>query len=103
MTSFESFFNVLKKALGNNELYEVWPDFEPQCEKGEYMWTILRGLGEVLILNCGRCDGPSDLRHNRCRDCVDSRKQLAKDMYQRATGQEKQKWETLLLCRIHHE
>jgi len=103
MTSFEHYFSSLKAALGRDDLYEVWPDFEPRYDEREYAWTTLRGLGEVLLLNCGSCDGPSDLRHNRCKVCVEKRGEMAKDAYQKATGRSKQKWTTLVLCRIHIE
>ena len=103
MTSFEHYFSAIKVALGRDDLYEVWPDFEPHYDEREYAWTTLRALGEVLLLNCAKCDGPSDLRHNRCKVCVEKRGEIAKDAYQKATGRSKQKWTTLILCRIHTE
>ncbi|MEM3640716.1 MAG: hypothetical protein QXH37_02175 [Candidatus Bathyarchaeia archaeon] len=103
MTAFENYFNALKKALKNETVYAMWPDFEPQYDENEFVWTTLRGLDEVLILNCGICDGPSDLRHTRCRECVEKRGKIAKDAYQKATGRQKEKWSTLFLCRIHTE
>jgi hypothetical protein len=103
LTAFESHFNALKKVLGDEAIYDVWPDFEPQYDEHEYAWTTLRGLGEVLILNCGVCDGPSDLRHARCKECVEKRSRIAKEGYQKATGRPKEKWSTLFLCRIHTE
>lgn len=103
MTSFEHYFGALKKALGRDDLYDVWPDFEPQYDEKEYAWTALRGLGEILLLNCGKCDGPSDLRHDRCRECVDKRGEVAKNAYKKSTGRTKEKWATLVLCRIHSE
>jgi len=103
MTSFEHYFSAIKVALGRDDLYEVWPDFEPHYDEREYAWTTLRALGEVLLLNCAKCDGPSDLRHNRCKVCVEKRGEIAKDAYQKATGRSKQKWTTLVLCRIHTE
>ena len=103
MTSFEHYFSALKAALERDDLYEVWPDFEPHYDEREYAWTTLRALGEVLLLNCAKCDGPSDLRHNRCKVCVEKRGEIAKDAYQKATGRSKQKWTTLVLCRIHTE
>jgi hypothetical protein len=103
MTSFEHYFSAIKAVLGRDDLYEVWPDFEPQYDEREYAWTTLRALGEVLLLNCGKCDGPSDLRHNRCKVCVEKRGETAKNAYQKATGRSKQKWTTLVLCRIHTE
>lgn len=103
MTAFENYFNALKKILGNEAIHDVWPDFEPEYDEHEYAWTTLRGLGEVLILNCGVCDGPSDLRHARCRECVEKRSKIAKEAYQKATGRPKEKWSTMFLCRIHTE
>lgn len=101
MTSFEHFFGSLKQALGRNDLYDIWPDFEPQYNEQEFMWTTITGLGEVLLLNCRQCDGPSDLRHNQCISCVDKRQEIARNAYQKRRSKEKQKWETLILCRIH--
>ena len=102
MTAFENYFNALKK-LCDESTNEIWPDFEPQYDERECAWTTLRGLGEVLMLNCGVCDGPSDTRHTLCRDCVEKRGKLAKEAYQEATGRPKEKWTTLFLCRIHAE
>ena len=73
MTSFESYFKSLKKAIKKNDVYDIWPDFEPNYDRREYAWTDLRGLGEALLLNCSQCDGPSDMRHKRCKSCVDVR------------------------------
>jgi hypothetical protein len=103
LTAFESHFNSLKKVLRNETLYDVWPDFEPQYDDHEYAWATLRGLGEILMLNCGVCDGPSDLRHVRCRECSERRSKIAKEAYQKATGGPKESWSTLFLCRIHRE
>ncbi len=103
MTAFENYFSSLKKVLENEAIYGIWPDFEPQYDEHEYAWPTIRGLGEVLVLNCGVCDGPSDLRHPRCRECVEKRGKKAKEAYQRVTGRPKAKWSTLFLCRIHTE
>jgi hypothetical protein len=103
LTAFENYFNALKKLLENENVYDVWPDFEPQYDEREYTWATLRGLGEVLMLNCGVCDGPSDLRHARCKDCAEGRGNQAKGAYEKATGRSKEKWTTLFLCRIHTE
>ncbi|HDN05867.1 MAG TPA: hypothetical protein ENF90_02585 [Candidatus Bathyarchaeota archaeon] len=103
MTAFENYFKALKKALENEKAYDIWPDFEPKYDENEYAWTTMRGLGEVLILNCGVCDGPSDLRHARCRGCVKKRSKIASEAYQRATGSSKEKWDVIFLCRIHKE
>lgn len=102
MTAFESYFDALKK-LCDSQVFDIWPDFEPQYDEREYTWTTLRGLGEVLMLNCGVCDGPSDTRHVLCKDCAEKRSKLAKEAYQEATGRSKEKWVTLFLCRIHAE
>lgn len=101
MTSFEHYFTALKKAIGKNDLYEIWPDFSPQYDEYEYAWTTIRGLGEALLLNCGQCDGPSDLRHVQCKNCAEKRGSIAKDAFQKATGQPKNSWSTIILCRIH--
>jgi hypothetical protein len=102
LTAFENYFSALKK-LCDDAVYEIWPDFEPQYDEREYAWTTLRGLGEVLILNCGVCDGPSDPRHTLCKDCAEKRGKLAKEAYHETTGCPKEKWVTLFLCRIHTE
>ncbi len=101
MTCFEHYFAAIKKALGKNDLYEIWPDFSPQFDEYEYSWTNIRGLGDALLLNCGQCEGPSDLRHTQCSGCVEKRENVAKDAFQKATGQHKDKWSTIILCRIH--
>jgi len=103
LTSFEHYFSSLKKALGKNELYDIWPDFEPEYDEREYAWTNLKGLGETLLLNCGQCDGPSDMRHIKCKDCVEKRKEIARNTYNKAMGRSIDKWSTIILCRIHTE
>ena len=101
MTSFENYFAALKKALGKDDLFEVWPDFSPQYDEYEYAWTTIRGIGEALLLNCGQCDGPTDRRHVKCKNCAEKRGRIAKDAFQKATGQLKSSWSTIILCRIH--
>jgi len=101
MTSFEHHFSALRKVLGENDLYDIWPDFSPQYDEYEYTWTTIRGLAEALLLNCGQCDGPSDMRHIECKNCVDKRCCIAKDAFQKATGQQKDNWSKIILCRIH--
>ena len=103
MTSFENYFASLKKVLGQEDLYEIWPDFEPEYDEREFAWTNLKGLGETLLLNCGQCDGPSDMRHKRCRSCVNHRVDLAKKTYRQVVGRPIEKWSTVILCRIHTE
>jgi hypothetical protein len=101
MTCFEHYFAAMKKALDKDDLYEIWPDFCPQYDEYEYAWTSIRGLGEALLLNCGPCEGPSDLRHIQCKSCVEKRGSVAKGAFQKATGQQKDNWSTIILCRIH--
>jgi len=103
LTAFEHYFHALKKVLGDESIYEFWPDFEPHYDEHEFAWTTLRGLGEILLLNCGVCDGSSDLRHARCRECAEKRSKIAREAYQEATGRPKEKWATLFLCRVHME
>lgn len=103
MTAFERYFASLKKALGRDDVYDIWPDFEPEFDEREYAWTDLRGLGETLLLNCGQCDGPSDMRHERCKACVDKRREMSKKAYTKTTGRQIGKWPTMILCRIHTE
>jgi len=103
LTAFENYFSALKKILNDEEIYEVWPDFEPYYDEKEFSWATLRNLGEVLILNCGICDGPSDLRHRQCKRCADDRSKIAREAYQNVTGRTKEKWAALFLCRIYTE
>ncbi|MEM0049119.1 MAG: hypothetical protein QXW39_01095 [Candidatus Bathyarchaeia archaeon] len=103
MTSFEKYFEALKKALGKEDIYDIWPDFEPEYDEREYAWATLRGLGESLLLNCGRCDGPSDMRHKKCRACVEKRKETAKKTYERIMSRPIEKWNTIILCRVYTE
>ncbi|MDW8048467.1 MAG: hypothetical protein RMJ07_02130 [Nitrososphaerota archaeon] len=103
MTSFEHYFAALKKALGNETLFEIWPDFEPQYDEREYAWAELKGLGETLLLNCGQCEGPSDMRHERCKTCVEKRKEIARESYKKVTGRSMEKWPAIILCRVYTE
>lgn len=103
MTSFEHYFSSLKRAVGRDDLYDIWPDFEPEFDEREFAWTDLRGLGETLLLNCGQCEGPSDMRHRRCKVCVDKRKHMAKETHAKSTGRQISQWPTVILCRIHTE
>jgi len=103
MTAFEDYFRALKTALDNKDIFDIWPDFEPEYDEREYAWTTLKGLGEALLLNCGQCEGPSDLRHRRCAECADKRSELAKTTYRKSTGRAMEKWPTTILCRIHRE
>jgi len=103
MTAFEHYFEALKKATERRDAYDIWPDFEPEYDEREYAWATLRGLGEALLLNCAKCDGPSDLRHKRCTACVEKRSETAKVTYRKSMGRAMEKWPTVILCRIHTE
>ena len=103
MTAFENFFKSLKKILEINELFEIWPNFEPDYDKREYASTNLRGLGDTLLLNCGKCDGPSDMRNSKCKFCVEERTKIAQIKYEQTLGRSIEKWPTIILCRIHTE
>ncbi|HID90443.1 TPA: hypothetical protein EYP44_00600 [Candidatus Bathyarchaeota archaeon] len=86
--------------MGRPEAYEIWPNFEPVYKKEEYVWTVLSKLGEVLLLNCGQCEGPSDIRHSICRKCVMDRTKIAAEDYYETTGKLKDKWPIVILCRV---
>lgn len=101
MTAFENHFTAIKKALNQPDIYDIWPDFEPVFDSNEYAWTSLRGLGETLLLNCGECDGPSDMRHERCDNCMEKRSKTASNAYTESKGNEQAHWTTIILCRIH--
>ena len=102
MTSFENYFFSLKTIL-KKDFFDIWPDFEPDYDEREYAWTDLRGLGESLLLNCGKCDGPSDMRHDICRNCVGNRRKIAKKTYKDSVGRSVDGWKNIILCRIHTE
>ncbi|MHA1712515.1 MAG: hypothetical protein ACTSW4_00505 [Candidatus Ranarchaeia archaeon] len=77
MTSFEHLFAKLKQELEKPDLYKIWPCFTRDCDVEEYSFVNLPSLGTILLLNCAACDGPSDMRHNICMDCVSTRKSNA--------------------------
>jgi hypothetical protein len=33
MTAFDHYFYALKKILEQTDLYDIWPDFEPQYDE----------------------------------------------------------------------
>ena len=101
MTAFESHFSAIKKALMKPEIYDAWPDFEPIYDENEYARTTLRGLGETLLLNCGECNSPSDMRHSRCDSCVIGRGKGTSHANTESTGRGKDAWSTMILCSIH--
>lgn len=100
MTCFESFFASLKRALGRSDLYDIWPEFEPVYDENEFTITTINRLGEVLLLNCGLCDGPSDTRHPKCNLCVHRRVEYGIDAYRKSTGKNKSAWSTIFLTRV---
>ena len=76
MTAFEGFFSDLKRTL-KDQSYEIWPEFKAERDLEEFSIIKMKSLGNVLILNCATCDGPSDLRHPICTDCVKARREYA--------------------------
>ncbi|MHA2060525.1 MAG: hypothetical protein ACW976_07090 [Candidatus Ranarchaeia archaeon] len=93
MTAFEGFFTELKRTL-DDQSFEIWPDFTPERDLEEFSIIQMKSLGNVLILNCATCDGPSDLRHPTCEDCVQARRKYAK-------RQDKTKINTTFLGRFY--
>lgn len=93
----------MKKLLDDDNLYDIWPNFEPKYDEREYAWIDLKDLGKTLLLNCGFCDGPSDMRHNICNKCVIKRKLEAQDEYHKIIEKTVSRWSTTILCRIHTE
>jgi hypothetical protein len=100
LTCFENFFSSLKRALGHTELYDIWPEFEPAYDENEFTITTINRLGEVLLLNCGSCDGPSDTRHPKCNWCVHRRVEYGVEAYRKSTGKDKSAWSTIFLTRV---
>lgn len=94
MTAYEKFFENLKQELDKPDLYPIWPEFTAEYDADEYAFVSLPGLGGILMLNCGVCDGPSDLRHATCRSCAAARQAKAEA---RAPSQRAQ---SLTLCRF---
>jgi len=93
MTAFEGFFQELKTALKDHS-FEIWPEFSPDRDLEEFSIIKMKQLGNVLILNCATCDGPSDLRHSICEKCVKTRREYAK-------AKDKTKVDTTLLGRFY--
>jgi len=100
LTCFENFFASLKKALGRSDLYGIWPEFEPIYDETEFTITTIHRLGEILLLNCGSCDGPSDTRHPKCELCVNRRVDYGINAYRKSTGKDKSAWKTIFLTRV---
>ncbi len=70
LTAFEDFFKKLGLIL-NIQKTSTWPTF-PNTPVTDYTITNIKNLGTVLVINCNECDGPSDLRHTICKQCVRS-------------------------------
>ncbi|MCP8322796.1 MAG: hypothetical protein L6N96_01265 [Candidatus Methylarchaceae archaeon HK02M2] len=96
MTSFERFFASLKYWLDIPKAYDRWPKFESFFDQKEYLFIEMKGE-KVLLLNCGDCDGPSDVLHPICKKCIDFRTKLA----ERETNSESNIWNHLILARIY--
>ncbi|MHA1596262.1 MAG: hypothetical protein ACTSVF_03910 [Candidatus Asgardarchaeia archaeon] len=67
MTAFEKFFKAIREIIGLNS-DKIWPDFEPSYQD-DYIVMDVRGIN-TLIINCGKCDGPSDPRSDECKKCI---------------------------------
>ena len=93
----------MKDSLDKQEMFDKWPSFNPEYNDDEYFWSPIGNLGEVLILHCCNCDGPSDPRHKICDSCVEKRKKNALEDYKKKYQTEKSPWGTVVLCRIYSE
>lgn len=102
MTGFEKFFNKLKDSLDKQATFDRWPSFAPEYNEDEFFWATIGSLGEVLILHCCNCDGPSDPRHEVCDKCIERRRSLAADDY-KSKAKNDPPWKTIILCRIYAE
>ena len=96
MTSFERFFYSLKFWFNDPKLYDKWPSFETSFDIEEYILVEIKGK-KVLMLNCGDCDGPSDISHPICKKCVDFRKKFIENK----NKLESNFWSHLILSRIY--
>ena len=70
MTAFEGFFRKLSLILDKQKT-SSWPTFS-NTPVTDYTITNIKALGTVLVINCNECDGPTDLRHPICKQCVRS-------------------------------
>ncbi|NWG09753.1 MAG: hypothetical protein HXX80_05565 [Nitrososphaerales archaeon] len=95
-TSFERFFLSLKYCLDLPKVYDRWPDFQASFDPGEYIFINIRGE-KALLLNCGECDGPSDVSHPDCEKCVSHRTKLAESEIR----SDPTMWHHLILARIY--
>lgn len=95
MVSFERFFRRLKEVLGDPQMYDVWPEFSPECDEDEFLQAKI-GEHNVLMLHCASCDGPLDPRHPTCKQCMIFRIRKAKErLYSN------KKWVAVALFRLH--
>ncbi len=96
MPSFERFFTSLKYWLDLPKAYDQWPDFEASFDSEEYLLIELKSE-KALLLNCGDCDGPSDVSHHTCKKCVEFRSKFAESK----TKFKPNMWRHLILARIY--
>jgi len=96
LTSFERFFLSLKYWLDLPKAYDRWPDFEASFDPEEYIFINIKGE-KALLLNCGECDGPSDVSHPNCEKCVSYRTKLA----EREIISNPTIWRHIILARIY--
>ena len=68
LTAFETFFKKLSLILKTKKT-TIWPNFS-NITVTDYTITNIKNLGTVLVVNCNECDGPSDLRHPVCKECI---------------------------------
>ncbi|MEM3383561.1 MAG: hypothetical protein QXL52_02510 [Nitrososphaerales archaeon] len=95
MTCFERFFLSLKYWLNLPKAYDRWPDFESSFDSEEYLFLELKNE-KALLLNCGDCDGPSDILHPTCEKCVEFRVKYAEREKNAPDS-----WHHLILARIY--
>jgi len=98
LTSFERFFKSLKYWLNTPNAYDRWPDFESSFDSKEYLFIELKGE-KALVLNCGDCEGPSDIFNSICDKCIEFRTKYA----ERETKFEPNIWQHLILARIYRK
>jgi hypothetical protein len=58
LTSFEKLFTRLKEVLEDQNLYEIWPDFESKFDENEYFRIEIGENLPVLMIHCASCEGP---------------------------------------------
>jgi len=96
LTSFEHLFRSIKYWLDIPKAYDKWPNFEASFDSKEYLFIELKSE-KALLLNCGDCDGPSDVSHSTCEKCIEFRTKFA----ERDIKSEHKMWKHLILARIY--